>query len=81
MLTLAKMLIDGGKQMKEMKKYQCEICGTEYADKAKAVHCEQNHKTITIKKIFYHPFEMSNCGLPYKIEVADKEGKTYIFKR
>lgn len=71
----------GGKQMKEIKRYQCELCETYYADKEKAVRCEKNHKAITIKHIFYQPIEMNKSGLPYKIEVSDANGKTYIFKR
>lgn len=67
--------------MKEIKRYQCEFCGTEYADKEKAGRCEKNHKAIAIKHIFYQPIEMNKSGIPYKIEVADKDGKTYIFKR
>lgn len=30
--------------MKELKLYQCEICGTNYNDKKKATDCEKSHK-------------------------------------
>ena len=40
--------------MKEVKHYICEICGTEYNDKAKAQGCEKGHKKpIEIIKASY----------------------------
>ncbi len=31
--------------MKELKIYQCEICGTRYPSEEKAKECEENHVT------------------------------------
>ena len=30
--------------MKELCKYKCEHCNTEYAEKNRAIECEENHK-------------------------------------
>lgn len=41
--------------MKELKLYQCEVCGTQYADKLKAKECEKYHATnLEISDCKYH---------------------------
>lgn len=37
--------------MKELSKYQCEYCNTEYKDKSKCAECEDNHMSITNQMI------------------------------
>lgn len=53
--------------MKEIKLYQCEICGTKYAEKLKAKECEKYHaKDLIISDCKYHG--MNVCGsFPVKI--------------
>ena len=37
--------------MKKKELYTCEICGTDYADKANAMACEKAHKKVDTAKI------------------------------
>ena len=43
--------------MKELKMYQCEVCGTQFADKKKAEECEHKHrKVIKMISAKYRPY-------------------------
>ena len=54
--------------MKEVKLYQCEVCGTRYADKLKAKECEKYHG-------------MNVCGnFPVKITLRAKSGEERTYK-
>ena len=47
--------------MKEIKLYQCDVCGTKYAEKLKAKECEKYHaKELVISDCKYHG--MNVCG-------------------
>lgn len=67
--------------MIEKKKYICEICGTEYADKCMCQKCEQGHKKP--KKIRYTSYKSINVipnGYPIKITVEFEDGSTKEYK-
>lgn len=67
--------------MKERKLYQCEICGTEYADAYKAEQCEASHrepKAITAKR--YLPVTMNKSGYPVTLDVLFDDGCTLTYK-
>ena len=68
--------------MKEVKHYICEICGTEYNDKSKAVKCEKGHcKPVEIVKSRYLKIEDNAKGYPIKITVKMADGKEVEYKR
>lgn len=66
--------------MKEIKLYQCEICGTKYAEKLKAKECEKYHaKDLVISDCKYHG--MNVCGsFPVKIRVKAKNGEERMYR-
>lgn len=66
--------------MKEVKLYQCEVCGTRYADKLKAKECEKYHATgLEIIDCKYHG--MNVCGnFPVKITLRAKSGEEREYK-
>ncbi len=54
--------------MKELKLYQCEICGTQYADKDKAKQCEQYHaRGLEIDGWSYRGMNETTEKFPVKI--------------
>lgn len=58
--------------MKELKLYQCEICGTKYTNKEEAQECEQGHKkNLRITTREYS--ENDEYGFPEFIVVACEE--------
>lgn len=68
--------------MKELKLYQCEICGTQYASKIFAEDCEKSHKMP--KKISgckYLSQKQNMSGYPQKISVIFDDGKTIDYHR
>ena len=69
--------------MKEVKLYQCEICGTQYKEKLKAKDCEASH--IKPVKISGMKFNSMNCGsgdgLPVKITVTFENGACVDYRR
>jgi uncharacterized lipoprotein NlpE involved in copper resistance len=68
--------------MKELKRYVCEYCGTEYAAKEKAKKCEANHASkAKVIKEFFQPLSVDRTGVPIKLSVNFSNGKTYLFKR
>ena len=69
--------------MKELKLYQCEVCGTQYADKNEAKKCEEYHtKDLEISDCKYSG--MNVCGIsgrfPLKIWVKSKDGEERIYR-
>ena len=67
--------------MKELKLYQCEICGTEYKDKIQAEVCEKNHvKTIEIVECKYVRKALREDGFPAYITVRSEEGKKKTYR-
>lgn len=69
--------------MKKLELYQCEICGTQYKDKAECVECEKSHVPGT--KIIGYKYTPKNVGskdgLPVKITVKFENGKTADYRR
>lgn len=64
--------------MKEQKLYVCELCGTQYKDKDKALECEEVHKVIgKIKNVSYH----ANGDYPDRVEISFSDGKRIWYKR
>lgn len=59
--------------MREIKLYQCDICGTQYADAAACKRCEYNHKTkLEIIEMQHLPYENNQKGYPVRIKVCAK---------
>lgn len=68
--------------MKEIKLYQCGICGTQYKMKNECEACEKHHvkpKRITGKK--YHGKNMCSDGYPIHVTVSFEDGNTITYKR
>lgn len=70
-------------QMKEIKLYQCEICGTQYKDKLKAKDCEKSHiKPVGIMGMKFNPMNCgSEDGFPVKITVTFENGACVDYRR
>ena len=69
------------KIMKETKLYECEICGTRYADRCACETCEGTHKKP--KKITgarYLPYKQNKGGYPQTITVEFEDGKRIAYK-
>ena len=69
--------------MKEKVLYYCEYCGTAYADKKKAMECENFHrvpKKIVRNGCDYKPKNVGP-GFPFRIRVQDDYGHTcqYVY--
>ena len=57
--------------MKQKVLYTCEVCHTDYADREKAMECEENHKLLEKATIIgeYNPIGVDRSGAPKKIRV------------
>lgn len=68
--------------MKKLELYQCEICGTQYNEKAKAVNCENSHLVdIKITNMVFIPISMDASGFPIKIEITAPNGEKAVYRR
>ena len=68
--------------MKELSKYQCDYCHTEYNNKHDCKECEANHKTTArIKEKRYLPYKNDKCGYPIDINIEFEDGKVIKYKR
>lgn len=68
--------------MKTVQKYRCEVCNTDYADKAEAVSCEKNHKIPqSIVSARYLSKNMNDLGYPVSVTVRMSNGEDIIYKR
>lgn len=68
--------------MKELKLYQCEICGTKYAEKLKARECEKYHaKDLEITTRDYRGMNEGSGKFPVKIWVRSKDGTEVMYRR
>lgn len=63
--------------MKELKLYQCEVCGTEYSDESKAKECEKYHATGL--RISGHKYDRIG-RFPVKIWVKSKDGEERMYR-
>lgn len=67
--------------MKELKLYQCEVCGTQYADKDKAKQCEQYHaRGLEIDGWSYRGMNETTEKFPVKIWVKSKSGEERMYR-
>ena len=61
--------------MKEIKLYQCSICGTQYAERRTCMECEGSHKTkLKIFKMKFVAFKNNKQGWPIRISVQNANG-------
>lgn len=68
--------------MKQKVLYTCEVCHTDYTDKAKAMACEKHHnQKLTIIDARYLPLSQDDSGMPVTITVECGKGKKVIYKR
>ena len=70
--------------MKEKTLYTCQICNTDYSNKADALDCEKNHKDIDSAVIVgvYMPKSWLSDGMPIKLRVKFKgSDKWVVYKR
>jgi len=68
--------------MKELNRYMCEYCNTEYKEKDVAEKCEANHKhNAKIVKMRYLPLKNNKSGYPVSIDVTFEDGMTVMYKR
>ena len=68
--------------MKEIKLYQCEVCGTEYTDKKQAEECEENHvETLEIVKCKFVKRALMHDGFPASITVKSDDGREMTYNR
>lgn len=68
--------------MKELKMYQCEVCGTQFADKKKAEECEHKHrKVIKMISAKYRPYTSAKDGIPDNIIVEFDDGNKIRYVR
>ena len=68
--------------MKELKLYQCEICGTRYADKNEAKKCEKYHvKDFEVVKPDYRGMNECAGTFPVKIWLRSKDGLEVMYRR
>ena len=68
--------------MKQIQKYQCEVCHTEYAKREDAVACEKNHKIPkAIVETRYLTKAQDGGGYPVTITVLMNNGERITYKR
>ena len=68
--------------MKEITKYWCEICHTEYANKTACSKCEQSH--VTAEKIVgqrHLSLSQNGKGYPVTVTIKMSDGTEQIYKR
>nr|DAU88615.1 MAG TPA: Monocytic leukemia zinc finger protein finger, acetyl transferase, DNA [Caudoviricetes sp.] len=64
--------------------YTCQICNTDYSNKADALDCEKNHKDIDSAVIVgvYMPKSWIGNGIPTKLRVKFKGSDEWVvYKR
>ncbi|WP_276677218.1 hypothetical protein [Selenomonas artemidis] len=68
--------------MKELKRYMCEHCQTEYAQKSDAEKCERGHTIIQkVARVRYVPISSDESGHPISIAAEMSDGSTVVYKR
>ena len=61
--------------MKEIRLYCCDVCGTNYNDKATAQKCEKNHKLpVNLKPTKWQPKGVQANGYPKVVTVKFADG-------
>ena len=70
------------KDMREIKRYACEFCGTEFSDRGKATACEKSHKSpVEIVRCRYNSIGVDKTGYPQTVTIKMKDGKEIIYKK
>lgn len=68
--------------MKEITKYQCEVCNTLYADKTECINCEANHKiSFKISEVVCMSKDREPDGYPHSIILKFSDGKEIYYVR
>lgn len=68
--------------MKKLELFQCEVCGTRYANKDDCQKCEKGHKKdLHIAKSRYLPFTQDRSGMPISVAIMGPNGEYYTYKR
>lgn len=68
--------------MKEIKRYVCETCNTEYKEKSACERCEKTHcKPTKIINAKYISVNNNLKGYPTSITVKMEDGTEQIYKR
>lgn len=70
--------------MKEKTLYTCQICNTDYSEKADALDCEKNHKDIESAVIVgdYMSKSWIGDGTPIRLKVKfEGSDKWVVYKR
>lgn len=68
--------------MKEKVLYTCEVCHTDYADKAEAKMCEESHeRKLKIVDSRYLARAQTLIGFPITITVQSEDGIRVTYKR
>ena len=70
------------KKIKEVKHYICDVCGTEYSEKAQCQKCKKSYvRPLEFADIKYRPVTVDETGAPYSITVELSNGKKATYKR
>lgn len=68
--------------MKEVIHFICEICGTEYSDKARAKRCEMSHRhPAGINTSEWRSIADDATGYPQYVTVSFDNGKIVKYKK
>lgn len=68
--------------MKEKVLYTCEVCYTDYVDKAEAKRCEESHeRKLKIVDSRYLARAQTLIGFPITITVQSEDGIRVTYKR
>lgn len=68
--------------MKEIKRYVCEICNTEYKDQSECEKCENTHcKPVKIIKAKYIAANNNLKGYPTSVIIKMADGTEQTYKR
>jgi hypothetical protein len=68
------------KALKEITKYECEVCGTNYKTPEEAQECEDSHPKVKEVRYKYGSiYEMLNA-YPHGIEVEFENGTTVFYR-
>ena len=68
----------GETEMKEQRLYVCEICGTQYTEKKRALDCEKAHmRPVGFAGMKFH----ATATVPDWVEVVFPDGSSCRYKR
>lgn len=68
--------------MKKVEHYICEVCGTEYNGKSRAMVCEKGHKAPKeIIKARYISIGDNMKGYPIAVDLKMADGEIVTYKR